>query len=137
MRPWDAGPRSEALDARRPVVGHRRWLLAPDERTLASPPAPRGVVRLLPQRDPYLQQPDRELLVADPGIRKRLFTSAGGPGVVVADGRVAGLWRVRARGQRVEIEVDALEPIDATDLQAQAEAVAAARGARAADVSWT
>lgn len=72
-----------------------------DEPAPAPAPEPRGV-RLLPPGDPFLQKPNRELLVPDPELRKRLFRPAGSPGVVLQDGRVGGTWRLR-KG-RVEVE---------------------------------
>ncbi len=117
------------------VEGRRAWQHAVDERALASVPPARGV-RLLPPRDPYLQLPDRDLLTPDPEVRKRLFRPVAGPGAVLADGRLAGLWRARVRGTRIEIRVEALERIDPAELGAEAEAVARARGAREADIVW-
>ncbi len=67
---------------------------------------------------------------------RRTSRSSAGPGAVLADGRLAGLWRGRARGQRVEIAVEALERIDSAALEAEAETVAAARGSLSADVVW-
>lgn len=80
---------------------HARRLWVEPEPPRGSPPEPKGV-RLLPPGDPFLQKPNRALLAPDPELRKRLFRPAGSPGVVLLDGRVAGLWR--SRGGKVETE---------------------------------
>ena len=116
--------------------GRRTWLLAADEGALASPPAARGV-RLLPPRDPYLQQPDRASLATDPAVRKRLFRPVAGPGAVLQDGILGGLWRVRARGRRAEVAVEVLGRIDRDELESEAARVAALRGAESAVVTWS
>lgn len=116
--------------------GRRAWLLRADEPELASPPQARGV-RLLPPRDPYVQHPDRATLVPDPDVRKRLFRPIANPGAVLQDGRLAGLWRVRARGTRSEVEVEELERIDRDELEAEAARVAEVRGAEGATVRWS
>lgn len=117
------------------LEGGRRWLLEVDEPALASPPQARGV-RLLPPRDPYLQHPDRAALAPDPALRKRLFRAVSGPGAVLQDGRLAGLWRVRARGRRAELEVEELDRIDREELEAEAARVAELRGAGSAVIQW-
>lgn len=124
----------ELVEVRRD--GRRRWLLAADEPDLASPPAARGV-RLLPPRDPYLQHPDRADLALDPALRERLFRPVAGPGAVLQDGRLAGLWRVRARGSRAELEVEELERIDRQQLETEAARVAELRGAETAVIAWS
>ena len=111
------------------------WALADDADALAAPPAVHGV-RLLPPRDPFLQHPDRATIAPDPAVRKRLFRPVAGPGAVLADGRLAGLWRARARGRRAEIEVEALAPVDRDAVEAEAARVAALRGADEAVVTW-
>jgi hypothetical protein len=116
--------------------GRRTWVLREDDPELASPPAARGV-RLVPPRDPYLQQADRATLAPDPDLRKRLFRPVASPGGVLQEGRLAGMWRARARGKRTEIEVEELEPIDRDELESEAERVAAARGSEAAEVVWS
>jgi hypothetical protein len=116
--------------------GKRAWLLREDEAALASPPQARGL-RLLPPRDPYVQHPDRASVVDDAELRKKLFRPVANPGAVLQDGRIAGLWRARAKGKRVEIEVEELGRVDREALQAEAERVASLRGADGVVVRWS
>ncbi len=112
------------------------WLLRGDLDALESPPAGEGV-RLLPPGDPYLQKPNRELLVPDFALRKRLFRPVASPGAVLCDGRLAGFWRAKARGNRAEITVERLGRLPRADLKAEAQRVAELRGAAAARVVLT
>ena len=107
------------------VEGRRGFVLASDLERLSSPPAASGV-RLLGGHDPYVAQPDRATLVGEDGaLRKKLFPSVGRPGVVLADGRMAGLWRGRKKGDALEVSVEWLgSPVDVTE---EAVAVASLR----------
>ncbi len=116
--------------------GKRAWLLREDEAALASPPQARGLP-LLPPRDPYVQHPDRASVADDADLRKKLFRPVANPGAVLLDGRIAGLWRARAKGKRVEIEVEELGRVDREALQAEAERVASLRGADRVVVRWS
>jgi hypothetical protein len=109
------------------------WVLASDERALASPPAAEGL-RLLPAGDPYLQKPNRPLLAPDAALRKRLFRPVASPGAVLADGRLVGLWRAKAKGRTMELTVEKLGRLRRGDLEEEAERVATARGADGAAV---
>jgi hypothetical protein len=109
------------------------WLMSEDTGALESPPAAQGI-RLLPPGDPYLQKPNRPLLAPDPELRKRLFRPVASPGAVLSDGRLAGLWRVRAKGRRAELTVEALGRLARGDLEPEAERVAQLRGAAEAAV---
>jgi hypothetical protein len=124
----------ELVEAR--LDGRRAWLLAEDREHLQSPPGSRGL-HLLPPGDPYLQRPNRKLLVPDAELRKRAFRTVASPGVVLQDGDVAGLWRARIRGKRLEIDVEQVARIDLDALEAEAHRVAELRDAQAAllDVS--
>ena len=108
------------------VDGHRAFLLATDRDALEFPPAIRGL-RLLPPGDPFVQQPNRAVLVADPDILKRAFRPVASPGVVLQDGRLAGFWRARARGKRLQLAVEQLARIDRDALEAEADRVARLR----------
>ena len=104
------------------------WLLAADADALESPPAAEGI-RLLPPGDPYLQRPNRPLLTPDAALRKRLFRPVASPGAVLKDGRLAGLWRVKAKGRKAEISVEKLGRLARADLEEEAQRVAELRGA--------
>jgi Winged helix DNA-binding domain len=107
------------------LSGGRRWALAADRERLETPPAASGV-RLLGGHDPYVAQPDRETLVPDRAVRKRLFPAVGRPGLVLVDGAAAGLWRGRKKGAVLEVELEWIgQP---ADVAGEADAVARLRG---------
>lgn len=92
-----------------------------------------SAVRLLPPGDPWLQARDRALVVPDAGRRSQLWRGLANPGAVLAGGEVVGWWRVRAGARsRSDVTVVPFEPLPpevSAALPAQAERVAAARGA--------
>lgn len=124
-RLWDAVA-PELAEVR--VDGRTAWLLGEDSEALASPPVARGI-RLLPPGDPFLQKPNRALLAPAPELRKRLFRPVASPGAVLAKGRLAGLWRVKAAGRTAEVTVDPTGRLPRGELEAEAARVAQLRGA--------
>lgn len=115
-------------------VGKRKvWLLQEDGSDLDSPGQAEGV-RLIPPGDPYLQSPNRPLLAPEPELRKRLFRPVASPGAVLKDGRLVGLWRVKAKGSKAEVSVEKLGRIARRDLEAPARRVADLRGAAEAEL---
>jgi hypothetical protein len=103
----------------------KAYLLAADVTTFESPPAPRGT-RLLGAGDPLLNARDRAVLAPDAALRKRIWRPIGSPGVVLHDGRLAGLWRARKQGKRLALETEWLgEPVDVDE---EMERLAALRG---------
>jgi hypothetical protein len=109
------------------------WLMSEDMGALESPPAADGI-RLIPPGDPYLQKPNRPLLAPDPELRKRLFRPVASPGAVLRDGRLTGLWRVKAKGRKAELAVDTLGRLPRRELEEEAQRVAELRGAAEATV---
>lgn len=110
-------------------VGKRRaWALRDDVAVLASAPAAAGI-RLIPPGDPYLQKPNRSLLAPDTERRRRLFRPVASPGAVLKDGRLVGLWRVRAKGRKSEITVERLGRVTSNDLDEEAQPICDLRGA--------
>lgn len=109
------------------------WLLSEDTDALESPPTAKGI-RLIPPGDPYLQKPNRALLTPDDELRKRLFRPVASPGAVLRDGRLVGLWRVKAKGKTVEVAVEKVGRLARGDLEEEAQRVAELRGAAQAVV---
>ena len=75
---------------------------------------------LIPPGDPYLQKINRPLLAPGDELRKRFFRPVASPGVVLKDGRVVALWRVRAKGRRSELSVEKLGRVSRSDLEPEA-----------------
>ncbi len=111
------------------------WVLEEDLPDLEGARKAKGV-RLLPPNDPYLSQPDRATLVPDPELRKRIFRPIASPGVVLVDGRISGIWKVRARGKRSVFEIEELGRVPRLGLGAEAERVAALRGSSGVELVW-
>ena len=110
------------------VGRHRAWLLRDDEPELESPPEARGI-RMIPPGDPYLARPNRPLLAPDAELRKRLFRPVASPGVILKDGRLAGLWRAKSKGKVAEISVEKLGRLSRAELEPEAQRIADLRGA--------
>jgi hypothetical protein len=116
--------------------GTKAWALAEDEPALVDQPTASGV-RLLANLDPLHAGRDRELLVPDPVVRKRIWTVLGGPGAVLVGGEVRGLWRGAKKGRKLVVTVEPLGRLtsSATDeLAAEAERIAPFRGAETGEL---
>jgi hypothetical protein len=120
------------------VDGRRTWLPADRVDALRAAPRP-DVVRLLPPSDPYLQARDRDLLVPDRARQKEVWRILGNPGALLVDGEVAGTWRPKKSGARLDLTITPFERVPArvrSAVQAEAERVAQVRGARDLRVHW-
>ncbi|MEO3780617.1 winged helix DNA-binding domain-containing protein [Micromonospora sp. B11E3] len=119
------------------VDGERRWLLAGDERALASADA-RGC-RLLGPFDLFLQARDRSTLVPDAARAKELWPVLGRPGAVLVDGELVGTWRPRRSGRTFTVAVRpwrALDPATRDAVVEQAERLAAYRAVNLTGVDF-
>jgi len=133
--PWWATVEDELTPV--DVDGRPAWILAGDLDALRSAPRARGV-RLLPPGDPYVQLRDRESIV-DKKHHAQVWKTVGGPGAVLADGRIAGTWRPRKSGRRLTLTLETFEPPSKAlreQLRAEAEAVAGLRGASTVQVEF-
>ena len=131
-RLWDemAGDLSEVAAGRT-----KGWLMKEDIGALESPPAAEGI-RLIPPGDPYLQKPNRPLLAPEPELRRRLFRPVASPGAVLRDGRLVGLWwvKAKAKAKEAELTVEKLGRLTRRDLEEDAKRVAELRGASEAAI---
>lgn len=106
------------------------WVPKADRDRLTSPDEPRGV-RMLPPHDPYLQARDRQVLLPDRDQHKVLWRSTGGPGAVLVDGEIRGVWRPKAKSRKLDITVEALGKIGKRHrdvIEEEAARVASCRG---------
>lgn len=86
------------------VEDETRWVLDSDVEALAGGPI--EVTRLLGPFDLFLQARDRSLLVDDPARAKALWPVLGRPGGVMIDAEVAGMWRPRKSGSKLNLQVE-------------------------------
>ena len=122
--------------ARLDLDGAKAWALAEDVDALVAEREVHGV-RLLANLDPLNAGRDRELLVPDPAVRKRIWTAMGGPGIVLVDGDVAALWRGAKKGRKLVVTVEPLGRLAAAtqeQLAAEAARLAPLRGAESAEL---
>lgn len=134
VEPWWAPVADELANV--DVDGRRGWMLGDDLAALASPPSPPFGVRLLPRGDPYTQARDRSLIVAA-AHHCDIWKAAGSPGTVLADGRVAGVWRHRRDGRTLSLTMRTFRPLNARlreQVLAEADGVARLVGASAVAV---
>ena len=96
-------------------------------------------MRLLPNLDPIGAARDREVLVPDAALRKRIWVVLGGPGLVLVDGAVGGLCAKKS-SRRLTVTVVAvggLSSAAAKDaLAAEVERLAPWREAEQVDVAF-
>jgi hypothetical protein len=118
------------------VDGRRTWLPESAVAALRSA-SPEPGIRLVPPMDALLQARDRNVLVPVRDHQKEIWRALGNPGVLLVDGEIAGTWRARMAGRdRVDLTVTAFGKAPAkAALDAEAQIVAAARGASSATVS--
>ncbi|MDP1848811.1 MAG: crosslink repair DNA glycosylase YcaQ family protein [Solirubrobacteraceae bacterium] len=122
--------------ARVDLDGTKRWALAEDRSALTERRRIDGV-RLLANLDPLNAGRDRELLVPDGAVRKRIWKVLGGPGTVLVRGEVAALWRPAKKGRKLLVTVEPLGRLSAAtrdELAAEAERLAPFRGAETAEL---
>ena len=84
-------------------------------------------MRLLGPGDPLLVARDKEHLIPDKELRKKIWRPVGSPGVVLSDGIPAGTWRARKQGRKLTLETEWFgRPVDVRE---EAERLAELRGA--------
>ncbi len=128
---------SELVEIR--VQRRAELLLAADANALASPAEPTGA-RLLPARDPFLQQRDRHTLLPDRELHRRLWRPVGSPGLVLIDGQAKATWSSRRKGRTLSVSVEPFAPLRRSERDAiadEADGIAPLRGAEAAALTIT
>ena len=96
---------------------------------MADAPTPPPAL-LLPPRDAYLLG-HRTFLAPDRALAKEVWRPIGSPGALVIDGAVAGTWRVRRSGKKLQVTVTPQHPLTTKHRKAiakQTELTATVRG---------
>lgn len=94
-------------------------------------------MRLLANLDPLNTGRDRELLVPDAAVRKRIWRVLGGPGTLLVGGEIGGLWRATKTGKKLLVTVEPLGALATAvrdELAAETDRIAPFRGAEAAEL---
>lgn len=115
-----------------------RTILKKDLRALESPPSSRGVI-LLPPKDPFLDQRDRELFVPDRKLHPKIWRILGYPGVLILDGEVRATWKAQRNGQTLRLQFEKLGVISGAargEAEARAAQIAILRQSAAVEVKW-
>ncbi|ERL63866.1 hypothetical protein L248_2100 [Schleiferilactobacillus shenzhenensis LY-73] len=103
-RLWSLLPAAEITPIGQDVV------LTADVPAFGEGPALTGV-RLLGAHDPFLDANGRDLLLPDKTLQKKVWRLVGNPGVILVDGRIAGIWRQRAQKNTLAIMVTGFGPV--------------------------
>ena len=134
-RAWDAlGDRLVEMK----LQGRRAWLHAGDLERFESPPKATGA-RLLPPYDAYLDQRDRETLLPEKALHRRVWTVLGNPGVVLVDAQLVGIWRPQKKGKRLGLAVQVFSTLSKKardEIEAEAALLAPHRGCTSAEVTF-
>ena len=104
----DLGDAVVAVD----VDGAQSWVLATDVRALKKA-APSKVVNLLPAFDQYVVTAPRDVpQVLDPALKERVYRKAAWLSqVLLADGRIVGVWKHQRKGKRLEVSIEPFEKL--------------------------
>ncbi len=92
------------------VEGKKRYLLASELEALRQA-QPGGGIRLLGAHDPYLDLRDRALILPDVPRQRIVWRTVANPGVILRDGRVAGIWKTKTAGGKLSVAHQLFEPL--------------------------
>lgn len=100
------------------VEGRRHFTLAIDKDRLLHPPAENNRLVLLGAHDPYLDLRDREIILQDKALQKKVWRFVANPGVVLRDGRIIGTWRVRTVSDTLDVSIILWEKVTPAERRA-------------------
>lgn len=113
------------------------WILAKDLPALVNARPPSGL-RLLPAQDPFLQQP-RNLLLSEKRFHPLVWRMIGKPGVILVNGRIAGIWRSVKKGKKRAVTLTAFGKLAGPAkkaAEAEARDLARVQGGGELTVNW-
>lgn len=99
------------------VEKKKYWVLADDLDALLSlekretADAEDGRLLLLGAHDPYLDIRDRSVILEQKELHKNVWKTVANPGVILKDGRIAGIWKPKTAAGKLDISVELFEPM--------------------------
>lgn len=115
------------------------WLHHADSARFQVPTTTAVGVRLLPPHDPYLEQRDRQTLLADSTLHRQVWRAAGSPGAVLVDGQLVATWRAHKRGKSLQALIEPFAPLPSaarTEVEAEFQSIAAYRGCQTTELAF-
>lgn len=92
------------------VEGKPRCMLAEDMGSLLSAGGDSEKLLLLGAHDPYLDQKDRTVILANKNLHKTVWKLAANPGAVSKGGRIIGTWKTKTLKDKLDISINLWEP---------------------------
>lgn len=113
-RLWDSvSGEMEAVE----VEGRTCYMLADDIGALTDPKKCEddGKLMLLGAHDPYLETSDRRSILENQALHKVVWRTVANPGVVLKDGRAAGIWRQKTQKGKLDIVIEPFEALTGSE----------------------
>lgn len=120
-------------------AGKTAYLLEQDVPALQQAAPPETPLLLLGGHDPYLDARDRGLLLEEAALQRQVWRTVANPGVILYNGRVAGIWKARTVRDCLDVTLIPFEPLPAgadAQLTREAERYAAFRGVSLHRCTW-
>ena len=120
-------------------AGKTAYLLEQDVPALQQAAPPETPLLLLGGHDPYLDARDHGLLLEEAALQRQVWRTVANPGVILYNGRVAGIWKARTVRDCLDVTLIPFEPLPAgadAQLTREAERYAAFRGVSLHRCTW-
>ncbi len=115
---------NSAAEEMEPVLaeGKEGYMLSADIELLLHPEAGHpegggGELLLLGAHDPYLDLPDRSVILPDAALQKRVWKTVANPGAVLKEGKIVGTWKTKTAKDKLEIAVTLFEELEPGEKQ--------------------
>lgn len=99
---------AQIADEMMPVKAGNRtaFILIEDRAMIADPPGLDRAWLLLGAHDPYLDLRDRELILPDKALHRKLWRTTANPGAVIYQGEAVGMWTAKSKPKGLELEAE-------------------------------
>ncbi|MDL2225659.1 winged helix DNA-binding domain-containing protein [Eubacteriales bacterium OttesenSCG-928-M02] len=85
------------------VSGKERYILKDDATLLLSPPQAKRELHLLGGHDPYLGLEDRDTILIDKALQRKIWQTVSNPGAILQKGKIIGMWKSKKKPKGLEL----------------------------------